>query len=93
MLFTFRRDADGRETIHVGDVAIARTNDGPESFEWLASPPAGITAEHVLEASVMADEALFWHEVLLDWYTNEVTVDVPIVESTVLSITNEDDQA
>lgn len=94
MLFTFKRDSEGRETIHVGDVAIARVTDHPEGFEWLNSMP-GITSEHIREAAVKADEGLFWHEVLLDWYTDDVTVDVPVAEttSTILTVTNEDDQS
>jgi hypothetical protein len=94
MQFAFKRDSDGRETVHVGDVAIARVTTHPEGFEWLSSPPAGVTAEHVREAAAKADEALFWHQVLLDWYTDEVTVDVSIAEttSTILSMTTEDER-
>jgi hypothetical protein len=60
MQFTFKRDSEGRETIHVADVAIARVTDHPEGFEWLSSPPSGVTAEHVREAAVKADEMDFW---------------------------------
>lgn len=90
MLFTFKRDADGRETICLGDTTIA-----------LTTPPAGVMADHVREACVMADEAGFWDS---DEWTDgdgvatlvpppgEVTVNVPIPEttSTILSVTRED---
>lgn len=92
MLFTFRRDAEGRETIHVGDVVIARVTNHPEGFEWLFMPPAGITHEHVREAAVRADEAGFWFAQGFDRF-DEVTVDVPVAEttSTILSTTNTED--
>lgn len=90
MLFTFRRDNEGRETIEVGGIVIARTNGGPEGFEWLGSIP-GITAEDIDEAATLADEAGFWGRTNKD----KVTVDVPIAEttSTILSVDNSDDQA
>lgn len=107
MLFTFKRDAEGRETIHVGDVAIARVTDHFGGFEWLASPPAGVTADHVYEAAVNADEAgFFWGVDGIESHrVDDVSVSVPVrvpspltcypikSTSTVLSITNEDDQA
>lgn len=96
MLFTFKRDSEGRETIHVGDVAIARVNNHPEGFEWLASPPAGVTAERVREAAVKADEDGFWYAEGFGFNgLDEVTVSVPIPEttSTILSITNAEDQS
>lgn len=110
MLFTFRRDAEGRETIHVGDVAIARIrHDLPaecDDIEWLASPPAGVTAEHVREAAVKADEAGFWKSSLVikadhpltrtvrDFASNETACDVPVAEttSTIMSLTTEEEQ-
>ena len=101
MLFAFRRDDDGRETIEVGGLAVARPTNGPEGFEWLNSMP-GITAEHVREAAVKADEAGFWERLVPvnPWETamtmrDEVTVDVPVAEttSTTLSIDNTEDQA
>lgn len=101
MLFTFRRDDEGRETIEVGGLAIARPNNTPEGFEWLNSLP-GITAEHVREAAVKADEAGFWADAPLSkggyiyvYLNDEVTVDVPVAEttSTTLSIDNTEDQA
>lgn len=98
MLFTFRRDDEGRETIAVGGITIARTTSGPEGFEWLNSLP-GITAEHVREAAVRADEAGFWTPLVptppLDILPVETTVDVPVAEttSTILSVDNSEDQA
>ena len=92
MLFTFRRDNDGRETIEVNGLAIARPNNHPEGFEWINSMP-GITAEHVREAAVKADEAGFWEEGY--FREDEVTVDVSVAEttSTIMSIDNTEDQA
>jgi hypothetical protein len=101
MQFAFKRDREGRETIHVGDVAIARIrHDLPaecDDIEWLASPPAGITAEYISEACVMADERGFWAPIedrnprfdrticgnVKDgiWVSN-VAVNVPIPETT-----------
>lgn len=90
MLFTFRRDDEGREAIVVGGITIARTTGGPEGFEWLNSLP-GITAEHIYEAAALADEAGFWAARTED----EVTVDVSVAEttSTILSVDNSEDQA
>lgn len=102
MLFTFKRDAEDRERVYAGDVAIARINDrNPEGFDWLAAPPAGVDADHVVTAKVMADEAGFWGTEWCDDCSclvnrkDEVTVDVPIPEttSTILSITNTEDRS
>lgn len=108
MLFTFKRDDEGRETIEVGGVPIARikrNDDGTHYSHGLAHVP-GIEAEHVSEAIERADAAGFWQlhkvpAVLIDaneqrhigtaWtrYGVEVTVDVPVSETTVLSVTLE----
>jgi hypothetical protein len=110
VLFTFKRDSEGRETIYIGDVPIARPNDFPEGMEWIGSPPPGVTADHLQTACAMADEAGFWerrtkdkilsgyyeqHLGMDEWLRNEVTVDVPIPEttSTILSITNAEDRS
>ena len=96
MLFTFKRDYEGRETIEVGGLAIARPTNVPENFEWLHSMP-GITAEHVREAVIKADEAGFWErdECGIPQGPSEATVDVPVAEttSTILTIDNTEDQA
>lgn len=104
MLFTFRRDDEGRETIEVGGLAIARPTNGPEGFEWLNSMP-GITAEHIREAAIKADEAGFWEPARITGFSAngfmvrgpciQLTVDVPVAEttSTTLSIDNTEDQA
>lgn len=105
MLFTFRRDDEGRETIVVGGVTIARTTGGPEGFEWLNSLP-GITAEHVREAAVKADESGFWEPpratnitvgggIIIRGPCMQLTVSVPVAEttSTILSVDNSEDQA
>jgi hypothetical protein len=108
MQFTLKRDIEGRETIHVGGVAIARVTTHPEGFEWLASPPAGVTAEHVREAAVKADEAGFWAPIedrnprfdrtivgsAAGIWVSECAVTVPVAEttSTILSLTTEDER-
>jgi hypothetical protein len=107
MQFAFKRDSEGRETIHIADVAIARVTDHPEGFEWLASPPAGVTAEHVREAAVKADEAgFFWGiDGIESHRADEVAVVVPVhapstltcwpyktTTSTTLSLTTEDER-
>lgn len=90
MQFTFKRTYDGRIKVYVGDVPIAAQNNHPEGWEWLASIP-GVTAEHVSEAAVKADDAGFWDDF---WdMENEVTVDVPIADNAVLSVTMEGDEA
>lgn len=101
MLFTFKRDEDGRVTVEVGGLAIARITNDPECFEWINSM-LGITAEHVREAAVKADEAGFWERLVPvnPWETemtmrDEVTVDVPVAEttSTILSVDMSEEQA
>jgi hypothetical protein len=105
MLFTFKRDSEGREAIHLGEVAIARKVEHPEGWEWLSDIP-GVTADHISDAAIKADEAGFWAlsdsggalpwgESITTNLCESVTVDVPIPEttSTVLSITNAEDQS
>lgn len=98
MLFTFRRDAEGRETIHVGDVAIAKVAAN-QFVERLGDAP-GVEHGRILDAIERADEAGFWARKMSarppkyvnNYVASEVTVDVPIAEttSTILSLTTDD---
>lgn len=98
MLFTFKRDDEGRETIEAGGVTIARPTDGPDGFEWINSVP-GVTARHVREAALKAYMAGFWTPLLPESPLNilpyVITVDVPVAEttSTILSVDTSEDQA
>lgn len=107
MQFTFKRDDEGRETIEVGGVIVAKClplctrKDG--DYLYVQDVP-GVDDPLIVEAIERADAAGFWklHEVptvLIDpngqrhdgtaWtrYGIEVAVDVPIAETTVLSVT------
>ncbi len=110
MLFTFKRDDEGRERIYVGDVCVAEMHHqyGPQ---WLGSV-LGLMEHHVHDAIERADEAGFWNynsddiararqqiqagdycaEELFGvggWSNviNEVTVDVPVADNDVRSVT------
>lgn len=90
MLFTFKRDEEGRERIYVADVCVARI-EGPSDVEstWSETMDSAIR-----DAIERADEAGFWGD---EWCDdcgttdchavprkNEVTVDVQVA---VLSVT------
>lgn len=91
MQFVFKRDEEGRERIYVGDVFVATVdgpNDGSGRFDLLAH----IQPMHVYDAIERADEAGFWQR----WpkmggeggyRRREVTVDVPVADNAVLSVT------
>jgi hypothetical protein len=102
MLFTFKRDDEGRERIYVGDVLMA----GIECMKpLLAYAVAGVTYDALIDAIERADEAGFWGDEwcddcgTTDCHTvprkNEVTVDVPIPaqSSTVVSVVLEGDES
>lgn len=92
MLFTFKRDDEGRERIYVGNVCVAELVDQTREHGWETGLEArGVTVDHIDEAIERADEAGFW-----DWdhlrnhrpfVKNEVTVDVPVADNAVLSVT------
>ena len=93
MQFTFKRDDEGRETIEVGGVPIARikrNDNGTHYSHGLAHVP-GVEAEHVSEAIERADAGGFWTPLMpyppLNVPPHFCTVDVPIAETTVLSVT------
>lgn len=98
MLFTFKRDDEGRERIYVGDVHIAdikRNSDKTEYCHYTGHVP-GVDFEHITSAIERADEAGFWSghrdPFMLGFTNNEVTVDVPVSEtSTTLTLVSEGD--
>lgn len=86
MLFTFKRDDEGRETVHVGDVLVATTrpeDDRAEDFTRVGHVD-GVTDTKIAAAIERADEAGFWHygDYGPGFNHDEVTVDVPIAETT-----------
>lgn len=100
MQFVFKRDEEGRERIYVGDVCVAQClplctqHDG----EYLPIQDVpGVDGDLIVDAIERADEAGFWKfdaktepaEVNhgLDYINNEVTVDVPVGDNAVLSVT------
>ena len=105
MLFTFRRDGEGRERIYVGDVCVAHMSDGmlsrPDGEGWSFRPISTmqyVTASHINDAIERADEAGFWHQQETmphrwEYVDNCVKVDVPIAEtSTTLVLVREGDE-
>lgn len=103
MLFTFKRDEEGRERIYVGDTPFVITM-GRDEWTLRASPPAGVNVYHIHEAIERADEAGLWDGRAVDpvnpWDVtngriaiNEVIVDVPVAEtSTTLVVVSEGDE-
>lgn len=102
MQFVFKRDEEGRERVYHGDVAIIIMM-GRNKWTFRASPPVGVNVEHIHDAIERADEAGFWESKgdayyvptqtwKTMWKRNEVTVDVPVAEtSTTLTLVREDD--
>jgi hypothetical protein len=106
MLFTFKRDEEGRERIYVGDVCVARMRqDGPdeqhiERWLWVTNVHR-VHDGHIVDAIERADKAGFWSEHLHEtgpcesqWLVlcpHEVTVDVPVADNAILSVTTEDE--
>lgn len=92
MLFTFKRDDEGRERIYIGDVCVAKFRSRLV-WEWMLESPEEVTRAHICDAIERADEAGFWGD---DWdmpRLNEITVDVPVADSTVLSVTTGKDES
>lgn len=97
MLFTFKRDEEGRERIYVGDVCVRHSNEdvcvvGGQRAEVVI----GVTDAHISDAIERADEAGFWEvrkmsEFDDEWISGEVTVDVPVADNATLSVTTEDE--
>lgn len=100
MQFVFKRDEEGRERIYVGDVCVAQClplctqHDG----EYLPIQDVpGVDGDLIVDAIERADEAGFWTASdaggVLPWgengtvCPNEVTVDVPVADNAVLSVT------
>ncbi len=93
MLFTFKRDDEGRERIYVGGVCVAKMIPNSE-FDVLDHR---FDRESVNEAIERADEAGFWSKGLpypkALYLRNEVTVDVPVADNAVPSVTTGEDQS
>lgn len=100
MQFVFKRDEEGRERIYVEDVCVAEMVEWPSDSVtcWRSSGWVnGLEPWHMQSAIERADEAGFWkfdaktepeeanHG--LDYINNEVTVDVPVADNAVLSVT------
>lgn len=92
MQFVFKRDEEGRERIYVGDVCVAQClplctqHDG----EYLPIQDVpGVDGDLIVDAIERADEAGFWHygDYGGGYNLDEVTVDVPIADNAVLSVT------
>lgn len=101
MLFTFKRDNEGRERIYVGDVCVAQVwRKGNHDIVDSSMP-----AVQIRDAIERADEAGFWAQEAAEWNVlkrafkdgqwknNEVTIDVPIADSTILTVENEGDES
>lgn len=90
MLFTFKRDDEGRETIEVGGVRLVIGQSLRRGWRWL-DYVHGVLAEHINEAIERADAGGFWTPLMpyppLNVPPSICTVDVPIAETTVLSVT------
>lgn len=99
MQFVFKRDEEGYEHIHVGDVCIAVLSHHVKGrVDVIPATIAGLQEQHVHDAIERADEAGFWeacntcqgHDCGRRY--DEVTVDVPVAEtSTTLTLVREDD--
>lgn len=105
MQFTFKRDEEGRERIYVGDVCVAHclplcTQHDGEYLPMQGVP--GVDGEIIVDAIERADEAGFWrpidsgkHVLVINasgptWVV-ECTVDVPVADNAVLTVTQEDE--
>lgn len=99
MLLTFKRDEEGRERIYVRDVCVAYMIDKEHSwgFNEVHESTRRITGRHIDDAIELADEAGFWSNYLFNdipqWTMPAVTVDVPVADNTVLSVTREGDES
>lgn len=108
MLFTFKRDEEGRERIYVGDVCVwqsrgdMRFNAGAGVHQVPGTTTHKEEFNVVCDAIERADVAGFWAmrdarsfeditrhlEAGVDaWINDEVTVDVPVADNAVLSVT------
>ena len=93
MLFTFKRDDEGRERIYVGDVCVA-THAYADKFmihEWDRHDYVqGVDDDIIWDAIERADDAGFWCRCGgCDLEPGEVTVDVHVADNTVLSVTTD----
>jgi|SRR5688572_617143 len=100
MLFTFKRDEEGRERIYVGDVCVWMANgDMREVAGRGMMTRVRVEQAHCDEAIERADEAGFWHQQeefpghRFSYLFNLVTVDVHVADNAVLSVTREGDES
>lgn len=93
MQFTFKRDEEGRERIYVGDVCVAHVGANDRfNVQWQpVTHYTNVTSEMMDDAIERADEAGFWHEGDYPyggkWTYLQVTVDVPVADNAVMSVT------
>lgn len=100
MLFIFKRDDEGRERMFVGDVCVFMfANTGDRRGYQNASIP-GVADKHLIDAIKHADEAGFWERRMprnpfCDQFfaRDEVTIDVPVADNTILSVTTGEDHS
>jgi hypothetical protein len=99
MLFTFKRDDEGRERMYVGNVCVFVFANTDDRRGYQNAHVPGVTDKHLVDAIERADEAGFWdqcdgcgkdHPFMRK---DEVTVDVPVADSTVLSVTTVEDES
>lgn len=95
MEFTFKRDDEGKERIYCRGMCVAQMFMDSDLLDWnWVTQVDGVTGTHINEAIERADEAGFWKErTMYVWLNNEVTIDVPIAETTVLSVTLDGDES
>ena len=63
MMFTFKRNAEEIETIHVDDMRVAvifRGGQGATHISMCREPPMGVDMQRLEEAARKADSAGFW---------------------------------
>lgn len=98
MQFVFKRDEEGRERICVGGVCVAQNAVGVTAYESVYVAD-GVDRKALDDAIERADEAGFWarrqqwsadlpfHDECGPWINNTITVDVPVADNAVLSVT------
>lgn len=92
MQFVFKRDEEGHERIYVGDVCVAQNVVGVSAWESVYVAD-GVDRKALNDAIVAAAEAGFWNACnTCQGYDcgrryDVVTVDVPVADNAVLSVT------
>lgn len=105
MLFTFKRDEEGRERICVGDACVWTCRGDLRHNTGHGVLCDGFNAKTMGDAIESADEAGFWEMGMRPFpppargmmrqafLCNEVTVDVPVVDNAAPSATTAEDQS